>query len=132
MTNSPQEHLDTLAEIRDLMQRSTRFLSLSGLAGVFSGIFALIGAGVAYWYLGMNFSVHHYYRYAFNEQGMRIDFVLFFFADATIVLFLSLVAGYYFSYRKAKHYNLQMWDATTYRMIESLFVPLICLYLLTK
>jgi len=53
------------------MQHSTRFLSLSGLSGVFSGLFALIGAGVAYWYVGMNFSVLAYYKHAFDEKGTR-------------------------------------------------------------
>lgn len=125
MNKTPQEHLETLTEIRDLMQRSTRFLSLSGLSGVFAGIFALIGAGVAYWYLGMHFSVREYYQYAFDGNTMRIDFVLFFWLDASAVLALSIGVGYYFSWRKAKRYQLKMWDKSTYSMIESLFVPLI-------
>jgi general stress protein CsbA len=126
MAQTEQEHLETLAEIRDLMQRSTRFLSLSGLSSVFSGIFALIGAGVAFWYLDLHFSTHEYYQYATDAQGnMRLPFVIFFFADALTVLVLSLVVGYYFSWRKAQRYNLQMWDSTTYRMLEALFVPLI-------
>jgi hypothetical protein len=39
--NSTKEHLDTLHEIRNLMERSSRFISLSGLSGVFAGIYAL-------------------------------------------------------------------------------------------
>ncbi len=130
MQKTPQEHLETLVEIRDLMQRSTRFLSLSGLSSAFAGIFALIGAGMAYWYLSMH-------NPAFDGHHIRMDFIIFFTLDASIVLFLSIGVGYYFSWRKAKRYNFQMWDSTTYRMLESLAIPLIagglfCLILLLQ
>ena len=35
------QHLDTLSEIRSMMEKSTKFISLSGLSGIFAGIFAL-------------------------------------------------------------------------------------------
>ncbi len=44
-----KEQLEALQDIRSMMERSSRFISLSGLAGVFSGVFALIGAYLAYW-----------------------------------------------------------------------------------
>ena len=50
--NSQNKHLETLNEIRSIMERSTKFISLSGLSGVAAGIAALIGAGMVYWYLG--------------------------------------------------------------------------------
>jgi len=46
--DSHNQSLETLTEIRDLMQRSSKFLSLSGLSGIFAGIVALGGALVAY------------------------------------------------------------------------------------
>lgn len=39
---------DELKTIRRFMQESTKFLSLSGLSGIFPGIFALIGAFIAW------------------------------------------------------------------------------------
>jgi predicted lysophospholipase L1 biosynthesis ABC-type transport system permease subunit len=42
------QHLEDIAEIRAMMERSTRFLSLSGLSGVFAGTFGLIASGLAY------------------------------------------------------------------------------------
>ena len=47
------KHLETLSEIRSIMERSSRFISLSGLSGVAAGTFALIGAALAYVYLDM-------------------------------------------------------------------------------
>ncbi len=42
------KYLDDLKEIRQIMRKSTQFLSLSGLSGVLAGIYALIGAGLAF------------------------------------------------------------------------------------
>jgi hypothetical protein len=52
MDKQTGDSLKTLSEIRDLMQKSTRFISLSGLSGISAGIFALIGAALAYWRMG--------------------------------------------------------------------------------
>ena len=43
MSNS-EEQLNALKDIRNMMDRSSRFISLSGLSGVFAGFIALIGA----------------------------------------------------------------------------------------
>jgi predicted lysophospholipase L1 biosynthesis ABC-type transport system permease subunit len=41
---------DELKTIRKIMEESTRFLSLSGLSGIFAGFFAIAGAMVA-WFI---------------------------------------------------------------------------------
>ncbi len=43
-----KQHLQDLTEIRSMMERSSRFISLSGLSGISAGVFALIGAYLAY------------------------------------------------------------------------------------
>ncbi len=53
MTNTSQ-HLDTLQDIKQMMTRSSRFISLSGWSGIAAGVCALIGAGVAYSLLNTN------------------------------------------------------------------------------
>ena len=47
-----REHLQQLSEIRSLMDRSSRFISLSGFSGVFAGLYAIAGAMVAYYRFG--------------------------------------------------------------------------------
>ncbi len=39
-----KNYLQDLKEIKELMNKSTQFISLSGLSGVLAGIYALIGA----------------------------------------------------------------------------------------
>ena len=43
-----EEQLQNLAEIRSLMERSSRFISLSGLSGVGAGVCALVGSAAAH------------------------------------------------------------------------------------
>ena len=45
--NSKEQNLATLNEIRTMMDRSSRFISLSGWSGIVAGISALIGAWLA-------------------------------------------------------------------------------------
>lgn len=115
------QHLETLTEIRSLMEKSSRFISLSGLSGIFAGIFALIGAFIAFNYL------HSYNRYNYDylmDGSVNPDFYLFFFLNALFVLVSSLTFGSYFTIRKAKRNNQAIWDATSKRLLINLMVPL--------
>ncbi len=116
--NAAEDQLKALSEMRDLMNRSSRFLSLSGLSGICAGVFALIGAVVAWQYL-----------YAIDDDlygnlPVPTRFYTFFFVDAGFVLFFSLIAGWYFSNRRAKKAGVPLLDETALRMLVNLFIPL--------
>jgi hypothetical protein len=49
--NQPTDTLQGIKDIRRIMERSSRFISLSGLSGIAAGTFALIGAWAAYKFL---------------------------------------------------------------------------------
>ncbi|MGB0862749.1 MAG: hypothetical protein ACPG19_11210 [Saprospiraceae bacterium] len=127
------KHLNTLTEIRDLMERSSRFISLSGLTGVAAGIFALIGAWVAYYYAGISFSN----EFTYNERFSVRELELFLLADGLVILIFALGFGVFFTARKAKKAGLKVWDKTTERMLINLMLPLVtggifCLILIFK
>lgn len=132
--NDPKQQLDALTEMRDLMNRSSRFLSLSGISGVFAGIFALIGAVVAWFF----FRTDAYSHFPLLSSDLLLadfgtgnstvtlrEFYIFFFLDAGSVLFLSLLFGWYFSKRKSKKAGLPFWDATASRALINLMIPLV-------
>src|SRR5688572_3653957 len=120
-----QQHLENLSEIRNLMERSSRFISLSGLSGVFAGTIALIGAGVAALRFDFNFYYPRYFSNVFLEEGgINYDFLTFLFVDALIVLVLSVGFGIYFTTRKARKKGLSIWDSTARRLMINLFIPL--------
>lgn len=108
-----------LESIRQLMERSVKFVSLSGLSGILAGIYALIGAGLAYQeiYSGRVVRTVEYYRGHF-------PMVKSLFLIAAAVLAASLITGWFFSYRKAKKLNTKMWDSTSRRLLINLAVPL--------
>lgn len=111
--NTIDDSLKDLSEIRSMMERSTKFLSLSGLAGVSAGVVALIGAGVAYFTLGMN-----------EAPGQPRNLLDFFIYDASAVLVLALGLAMFFSVRMARRKSLPIWDHTTKQLLASLFIPL--------
>lgn len=121
------EHLETLSEIRSLMERSSRFISLSGLSGVAAGIFALLGAAAVYIYLDIvPFGKEgFYYIVAKSTNKWGMDYLQFFFWDATIVLVCALASGIFFTTRKAKLKGQKIFDKASLRLLINLMVPLI-------
>jgi hypothetical protein len=110
--------LEELREIRSMMERSSRFISLSGLSGISAGVFALMGAGIAYWYLDLSLSERKFLH--FREPHLYT----FFFLDALAVLIPSLLSAFYFTYRRTMKRGHKMWDATSQRLMMNLAIPL--------
>lgn len=118
-----QQSLDTLKEIRSLMERSSRFISLSGLSGVSAGICALIGAALAALYLGRFDRNELTYEHLSEFEHWGLKAGVFFVLDAVLVLVLAVLSAIYFTTRKAKIKGQKVWDALTRRLILSLAVP---------
>lgn len=120
-----QEPIQQLNEIRNLMERSSRFISLSGLSGLSAGIIALIGAGIAFFYLDFDQRYFDINRYFAEMSYKRFSQSwLFVFLDALVVLTAALTAGIYFTTRKARRKGLKVWDAVARRMLINLMIPL--------
>lgn len=118
------KHIRDIEEIRKMMEKSSRFLSLSGLSGIVAGIIALIGAAAAHWIIGYQHIVYdtHFRLLTFvHEQDMIRNLIIL----AVIILILALTAGFYFSWRKARKCHLPFWDHSARRLFFHLFVPLI-------
>lgn len=62
--------VEELKTIRRIMEESTKFLSLSGLSGVFLGLYAILGALVAYFLILNNGNIHYndYFRSLSEKQ----------------------------------------------------------------
>lgn len=116
--NSSKEPIQQLSEIHHMMERSSRFISLSGLSGVSAGIFALAGAVVAFYHLNGSNVQAEILQHSLSDEWR---FVL---VDALAVLILALSSGIYFTTRRARKKGLKVWDRTAQRMLINLFVPL--------
>jgi len=119
--STQEEQLDALKDIRQMMDRSSRFISLSGLSGVFAGVIALIGTYFA------NGEIEKFFEgraYSIGVQG-EIDLEYNLIKLALIVLFVALAGGVLFTYRKSQRNNLPIWDKTSKSLVLNLFVPII-------
>lgn len=112
-----KDYLKDLSEIKDLMNRSSRFISLSGLSGIMAGIYALIGAAMAY-YLVTNYSYGKLYIFH-GWVFWTTMFILF------MVAFLSALTGMVLTTRKAKKNNEKIWDNSSRRLLINFLIPLL-------
>lgn len=110
-----------IAHIRDMMERSSRFISLSGLSGVFAGIIALVAFALALLILKNN-EIDYFH----GSSVIYSDEVIFqLFLICILTLLAALISAFFFTYRKSKKNQVEMWSGLTYRLLTNLFVPLI-------
>ena len=113
-----QDFEKDIESIRHLMERSVKFLSLSGLSGILAGVYALVGASVAY---AMLQYPQPPWQYRYESMQHSIPMLL---TIALIVLIASLITGYVLAARKAARLGEKIWNATTRRLIVNLAIPL--------
>jgi hypothetical protein len=117
-----QDYIRDLAEMRSMMERSTKFLSLAGLAGVLAGIYALAGAYIAYQVLGFDPSKETYNPATTSAVSSDLLQLI---ALALVVLVLAVGTAAVLSTRKAKKNGERIWNATAKRLLINMSVPLV-------
>jgi hypothetical protein len=118
---APGTELETLQDIKRIMERSSRFISLSGLSGIAAGVFALIGAWFAYDLIYEYYVSYNENGYAGKEfQRLKLNLLIL----ATAVLAAALVSSFYFTWRRARHNHLPLWDLTSRRLAVNMLIPL--------
>lgn len=103
-----------LSEIRSIMERSSKFLSLSGLAGVSAGLCALAGAGLV---------LLESTRMP-APSGQEPSPAMFYLAAAAGVLLSALGLAVFFTTRMARKKGLPVWNSTARQVAASMAVPL--------
>lgn len=116
-----KDYIQDIVEIRSMMERSSKFLSLSGWAGIMAGVYALSGALAAYKFydfnpttIGNSFNTEESYPALFN-------IVLI----AMLILILAFFTAIYISYREANKRDEKLWNATSKRLLLNMAAPLI-------
>jgi hypothetical protein len=116
-----EKHQEDLVHIRSMMERSCRFISLSGLSGVFAGLSALLG-GV---YVYQLFKANGIEYFEDNHQLYSTSLITELILTAFVILFFALAFGIFFTVRKSKKLNLPIWTSATKNMLFNLAIPLI-------
>jgi len=123
------KYLQDISDIKNMMNKSSQFISLSGLAGIMAGVYALIGAYIAHELIETN-----------NYDGNQIitlestTFILLLLI-AFSVLVLSVGTALLLTFSKAKREKETVWNSTSKRLLINFLIPLVtggifCLLLL--
>lgn len=117
--------LAQLAEIRTIMERSSRFISLSGLSGVGAGVVALAGAGFGHWYLRTQYGPSGFVRLMEGSEQMRQSTLPFLLTLALVVIVLAGGVATYFTRRRSRSTGRSLWDPVVRRLFWSMAIPLV-------
>ena len=118
---------DQLVSIRSMMERSSKFISLSGLSGILAGIYALTGAGMAYKII---FANGHKIAASYSG-GDAAGFTLNaadtaqLFSIALAVLIASVLTGIILTARNAKKKGQQVWGSLSKQVLLNMAIPLV-------
>lgn len=117
MVSEKEASLETLKDIRNIMERSARFLSLSGWSGVWAGAVALAGAAIAKKWLDLPYdmdAVDDYMLVALRFVGL-----------ALVIFFVALAGAFYFTWRKTRAQGGKIWNSASRRMMLHMAIPLL-------
>lgn len=101
-----------LQSIRHLMERSTKFISLSGLSGMLAGCYAIGGALLA-----------DYYMKQFSGDPARLQHILI--LIAVLVLVAAIGTAYYLSRRNARRAGQRVWNPASQGLFRAMLIPLL-------
>lgn len=110
------KYLKDIQDIKEMMSKSTQFISLSGLSGILAGIYALLGATYVNYLI-----VNHYDRYI-TLESKTFKLILL---TAFIVLVLSVGTAYILTAKKAKKLGEKIWNPASKRVLINFALPLI-------
>jgi hypothetical protein len=116
-----QEYEKDIASIRTMMERSAKFISLSGLSGVLAGVYALGGATAGYFLVRYPISPVDYRTYSISEPDSLLKLI----GIATVVLIASISSGLWLSRRKARKQGISLWSPASRVLLMNLGIPLV-------
>jgi hypothetical protein len=111
-----KDYLKDIQDIKSMMAQSSQFISLSGFSGILAGIYALIGAVIAY------FLIENESSYYITLESKTFKLIL---VTALLVLILSIGTAYLLTIKKAKKVGEKVWNPTSKRLIINFGIPLV-------
>jgi hypothetical protein len=124
--NTTEQSLEALQDIKKMMERSSRFISLSGWSGVSAGTAALVGAWLARREISQ---FHDTLRGRRNDTDLvrsSIELLSLQLIRIAVVVFLAaLVSAFLFTYIRSRKTGVQVWGVTAQRLMWNTVFPLI-------
>jgi hypothetical protein len=115
-----EKYIQDLRQIKEIMDRSSKFITLSGLSGVAAGVIALAGAWYAYNYIYTESDFYGYQMVTISPESIVSIIGL-----GVLILILAIGAGIFFTAQKAKKANQKVWNSQAKRLLINLSIPLV-------
>lgn len=119
------DYSEDLKIIKKIMEDSSRFLSLSGLSGLFAGLLAILGGCIAQFGILKNKTLISADSFSMLSADEISNIKIQLSSVALLVLILALAGSFYFSFRKARLKGQKIWTPVSRRMLLNLCIPLI-------
>ena len=116
-----REYEEDIASIRSMMERTVKFISLSGLSGVLAGVYALGGTAAAYYAVHYPVSPFRQRIYTIQTPEALLKLILI----ASAVLVASIATGLWLSNKKAKKHGLTLWNSASKQLVTNMLIPLV-------
>ena len=110
--------LDTLKDIRNMMEKSSRFISLSGWSGIAAGICGLAGAFFAWQLLNKQ-------PYGQLDAAAVIALRRSLIMLAIIVFACAFITAFVFTYVRSRRGGTPIWGQTAKRLVWNTMLPMI-------
>ncbi len=121
--NDQQQPLDDLQHIKQMMERSSRFISLSGLSGIAAGVCALGGAWFANRKINFQEQGDKSIDYLIGAGGIQLISDLLWIATFTFIS--AFISAFFFTYLRSKKNKLPMWGSATLRLFWNTTIPML-------
>ncbi len=116
--SNKQEGLQALQDIRNIMERSSRFISLSGWSGIAAGVCALAGGWLVYNKLEQ-------YRILSSGSGGCVDCVAYEIIKIALVVFAAALSlAFLFTWIRSHKDGIQLWGNSSKRLLWNTLMPL--------
>ena len=125
------EHQQDLQQIKQMMERSNRFISLSGLSGIAAGVCALTGATFAYYTLNskdgqlMNLDENIYNSVANRQVELTNLLENKLVIIAVLTFIIAFISSVFFTWLRSKKTNVPIWGSTSKRLMINVCIPLV-------
>lgn len=119
---SEDKYIKDITEIRSMMERSSKFLSLSGLSGIMAGIYALAGAYIFYVLFYRENGAHPFNSMQGEVQtGDVRDLIVL----ALVILVLAIGTAILLSLKKSRKDGERLWNSAARRLVINMAIPLV-------
>jgi hypothetical protein len=119
MSSAPTDAIEQLRTIRAMMERSSRFISLSGWSGIAAGTIALIGAVLAY------LCIENYYAHDYRNGGVPNQLFLQLVGIAIGIFVLAATFAIFFTIKKSKSQGIPIWGDISKRLVWNTLLPIL-------